>query len=163
MQIIIKWCFKNDHIDFLWCVQKHTLERFCTLQFCRVSKFGIERFIVIQKGNFHYRFYHALYVMPSLSNHSFRKPKLFTLLDHLRQRYSTHLQTRMPQQLCHCLFLRIWMFLKKVLNRKQSFRVMKNKLVILFERTAIKLKLMTYIIRLPIVNTKYISKVIRNF
>ena len=95
--------------------------------------------------------------MPSLSNHSFRKPKLFTLLDHLRQRYSTHLQTRMPQQLCHCLFLRIWMFLKKVLNRKQSFRVMKNKLVILFERTAIKLKLMTYIIRLPIVNTKYIS------
>ena len=95
--------------------------------------------------------------MPSLSNHSFRKPKLFTLLDHLRQRYSTHLQTRMPQQLCHCLFLRIWMFLKKVLNRKQSFRVMKNKLVILFERTAIKLKLMTYIIRLPIVSTKYIS------
>ena len=95
--------------------------------------------------------------MPSLSNHSFRKPKLFTLLDHLRQRYSTHLQTRMPQQLCHCLFLRIWMFLKKVLNRKQSFRVMKNKLVILFERTAIKLKLMTFIIRLPIVNTRYIS------
>ena len=94
--------------------------------------------------------------MPSLSNHSFRKPKLFTLLDHLRQRYSTHLQTRMPQQLCHCLFLRIWMFLKKVLNRKQSFRVMKNKLVILFERTAIKLKLMTSIIRLPIVNSKYI-------
>ena len=94
--------------------------------------------------------------MPSLSNHSFRKPKLFTLLDHLRQRYSTHLQTRMPQQLCHCLFLRIWMFLKKVINRKQSFRVMKNKLVILFERTAIKLKLMTYTIRLPIVNTKYI-------
>ena len=51
------------------------------------------------------------------------------------------------------------MFLKKVLNRKQSFRVMKNKLVILFERTAIKLKLMTYTIRLPIVNTKYISNV----
>ena len=55
------------------------------------------------------------------------------------------------------------MFLKKVLNRKQSFRVVKNKHVILFERTAIKLKLMTSIIRLPIVNTEYISKAIRNF